>query len=312
MILNIGDLMVDVFEDRRHPGGKAALYAAAQARSGAHAAVIGALGNDPDGQTVRAALARLGIDSTGVVSVTEVTGWDEVDGDSWVIDRGANWAVSDEIVLSEAHRSLWADATTVLINQGVPAGGSQAAIEEARRRGALTILALAPEAVEPERRVATHYYSMADIVFVNRIEAEHLFEEAGLQIDGETDASIAAKLWEVVSPRQALVYCRGVRGADAVIGDPDGTLRTASAHGAEFFEAATEHYIGAGDAMVGLITAELDREHRNGRTIRDLGDALDTLLSRGVDLAADTTKWAGPLTYALQQPSPLGASGGQE
>src|SRR5690348_7183080 len=58
-------------ELRRSPGGKGANQAVAAARLGARVAMVGRVGADADGQTLRDALATDAVDVTGVESLAD-------------------------------------------------------------------------------------------------------------------------------------------------------------------------------------------------------------------------------------------------
>lgn len=302
MIVNVGDLMVDVFEDRRHPGGKAALYAAGQALAGAFTAVVGAVGDDADGRLVVDTLSGLGVDTAGVIVVPGPTGWDEVDGESWFINRGANWAVDAEFIGGAELKGVFARMSMLVVNQGVPATGAEAALELARSRGVPVALALAPEAVEPERAIDPAWCRQADIVFVNKIEADHLLSTHGGQSFDEP-GEVAVALFEQLAPRTALIFAQGVRGAVAVLGKDGAVLQSVAAAAAPDFRTDLEHYIGAGDALVGRLTGELAQPRLQGTVLLDrLQSSLGSMLANGVRTAAATTGWPGPLTCAITNP----------
>ncbi len=302
MIVNLGDLMVDIFDDRRHPGGKAALYAAAQSLAGVPASVIGAVGDDPHGQLVVETLRSLGVDTRGVLQVGSETGWDRVDGDSWEIHRGANLAVDREFAERPELAPVWESADLVVVNQGVIASAGEFAIEQAAGRGTFVVLAAAPEAVEPVRRIDPAFYSKADIIVANQVEAEHLFAERGIAMPSSPEA-VAEALWSLSGPRLAFMYCRGVKGAVAAFATREGNVEVRSVAPAPTYLDNTENYIGAGDALVGYLTAALGHAEASGVGAAALvREHISEVFARGVEIAAETTNWRGPLTCAQENP----------
>ncbi|WP_427018060.1 ribokinase [Pseudarthrobacter sp. P1] len=104
---------------RRQPGGKGANQAVAGARLGGHVRMVGAVGNDGDGEALVAAMAAAGVDTTGVGRSGEPTGTALINVDSHgenqiVVCPGANGTVSldgvefgpDEAVLCQLEIDL--------------------------------------------------------------------------------------------------------------------------------------------------------------------------------------------------------------
>ncbi|CAM5469839.1 ribokinase [Leifsonia shinshuensis] len=86
---------------RRDPGGKGANQAAAAARLGARVRMVGAVGDDADGERMRAALADAGVDASAVRTVAEPTGTAlivvDADGENQIaVCEGANALVAVE------------------------------------------------------------------------------------------------------------------------------------------------------------------------------------------------------------------------
>ncbi|WP_327043705.1 ribokinase [Microbacterium sp. Root553] len=82
----------------REAGGKGANQAVAAARLGASVRLLGAVGDDPDGQEMRSELKRAGVDITSVQSVTAATGTalivvDAKGENSIVVCPGANASI---------------------------------------------------------------------------------------------------------------------------------------------------------------------------------------------------------------------------
>ncbi len=97
----------------RQPGGKGANQAAAAARLGATVRLIAAVGDDPDGRLMRAALADAGVDVAGIQTVPEVTGTglivvDREGENSIVVCPGANAEIDLTAVIVDAHTPVLA------------------------------------------------------------------------------------------------------------------------------------------------------------------------------------------------------------
>src|SRR5215468_12254505 len=126
-------------------GGKGANQAIAAARDGALTSFIGCVGSDTFGTSARAALADLGIETSGLKTVPGSTGLAAV----WVDGDGLNQIA----VASGTNSALKADAlcdrevgpgSVVVLQMEIPPAEVEAAIAHARRRGAYVILNLAP------------------------------------------------------------------------------------------------------------------------------------------------------------------------
>jgi len=104
---------------RRDAGGKGANQAAAAARLGAEVRMVGAVGDDADGQWMRTALADAGVDTTHIASVSEATGTalivvDAAGENQIAVCEGANALVTidgvafadDETVLAQLEISM--------------------------------------------------------------------------------------------------------------------------------------------------------------------------------------------------------------
>ncbi|MFC9219906.1 carbohydrate kinase family protein [Streptomyces hygroscopicus] len=300
----IGDLMVDVFTEddgtqRRHPGGKAAIYAVTARALGAPAAVVGCLGADEDGATVVGALRASGTDvSAVVVRKEETTGADFFEASDWRMERAANWALTTKDVC-DALTGLTGRATdevsAVIVNQGIPLEASQEAVSYAREQGLFLVLHLGPEAIEEQRKVDPRFYPLADVIVVSQREADVLAEHLGLDA-GRTGADLARMLFDATNPRWALLLSFGVGGAHLVARE-GGEVVTASVPPSSGPDHEVEKYIGANDTAVAAWLAHL--VHRDRDTSPPaFGEAADAL-AHAVGLAALTLEHRGPLTAAI-------------
>ncbi|WP_328785371.1 carbohydrate kinase family protein [Streptomyces canus] len=311
MIVCIGDLMVDVFTDgdgaqRRHPGGKAAIYALTARALGAPAAVVGCLGADEDGAAVSGALRASGTDVSGVVvRKEETTGADFFEGGDWRMERGANWALTAQDV-REALTGLSVRATdgvsAVIVNQGIALEASQEAVSYAQEQGLFLVLHLGPEAIEERRKVDPRFYPLADVIVVSQREAGVLAEHLGLDA-GRTGADLARMLFDATGPQWALLLSFGVGGAHLVARDGDRVV-TAEIPPSSGPDHEVEKYIGANDTAVAAWVTHLVHgepgapARRETPSFREATDAL----THSVGLAALTLQDRGPLTAAIGTP----------
>jgi ribokinase len=304
MITCVGDMMVDVFTDpdggrRAHPGGKACNYAAMARVLGSPAATVGCVGADEEGRALLTALRSVGVDISGVrVDPRAATGADFFEHGAWRMERGANWHLTAEHVRAALdHLAAAANLSAVIVNQGVSAPAAEEAVRYAHARDVFLVLNLAPEAVEPERRIGSAYYPKADLIVVNQVEADVLLTQLGLSGGGAGQGHdhLSRRLLAATTPRGALVLTSGPRGATAVLtnGEPD--LVRVPGRGAPHVD--PEHGIGAGDAMLAAVTVELV-DSGPGLTAAQLAAALDI----GVSVATASLDYAGTLTGSLTAP----------
>ncbi|MFI5721536.1 carbohydrate kinase family protein [Streptomyces cyaneofuscatus] len=304
MIACIGDLMVDVFPDgpageRRHPGGKAAIYAVTARALGSPVAVLGSVGTDEDGRAVAGILQRAGVDISGIVKREGTpTGADYFEENGWRMERGANWELAADDVEVGLARLLdgGVEVDAVIVNQGIPLEASQAAVRFARDRGLFLVLHLGPEAIEARRKVDPAFYPLADVIVVSRREADVLAEHLGLDTEGRSDEVVARMLFDGTRPRWALLLSFGVGGAHVVAHRPDGVHEAAVAPSSGPDHEA-EKYIGANDTAVAawvtwLVSGATPPADQDFDAVRDL-------LDRAVRLAAVNLVHPGPLTAAV-------------
>ena len=152
-------------------GGKGANQAVAAARLGAEVVMVGRVGDDEQGQWLRSGLEAEGIDCRHVISVEVPTGLAVITVDpddvSIVVAAGANASLDADGVQAAAAEIAAADA--LLLQGEVSAESARAAAEIAREHGVTVVLNPAPF-----NDVALAVLALADIVIVNRAEAEQL------------------------------------------------------------------------------------------------------------------------------------------
>jgi ribokinase len=222
------------------PGGKGANQAAAAAKAGASVRMVGHVGEDSFGAFLREGLMQAGVDCAGVAIADAATGVAvigvEPGGENQIIvGSGANLATrADQVDDAELGPGV-----TVLCQNEVDPEATFVLLERAARRGARTILNLAPAASVPARVL-----DAIDILVVNEIEAGMA---AGDQAGGDPRA-----LARGLASRHDLT-CVVTLGAEGAIAQgPTSGWRIGS------LAIEPVDTTGAGDAFVGVLAAALD------------------------------------------------------
>jgi ribokinase len=224
------------------PGGKGANQAAAAAKAGASVRMVGHVGRDSFGAFLREGLMRAGVDCAGVAIADAATGAAvigvEPGGENQIIvGSGANLATRADQVDDAQLRP----GVTLLCQNEVDPAATFALFERAARRGARTILNLAPAAPVPATVL-----DAIELLVVNEIEAAMA---AGRKAGGAGDPqALAADL----AARHGLVCVVTLGAAGAIARGPAGGWRI----GPLPVEAVDT--TGAGDAFVGVLAAALD------------------------------------------------------
>jgi sugar/nucleoside kinase (ribokinase family) len=166
----VGDLFVDiaVAGERGHgaaitvrPGGTAANTAVWAAELGAHATVLGAVGDDFAGRALRSALEKRGVEADLTVVAGAATGTFAVVGGDRYVDRGANAALRPQ----DLPRAIAADV--IALSRYLPAPAARAAAGRAEARwvagigapldGANAVVLDEEEATEPIEELARRF-----------------------------------------------------------------------------------------------------------------------------------------------------------
>jgi ribokinase len=224
------------------PGGKGANQAAAAAKAGAQARMVGHLGDDSFGEFLRQGLMQAGVDCTGVASAEAATGVAvigvERSGENQIIvGSGANLATRE----GQIDDADLGPGVTLLCQNEVDPAATFALLERAARRGARTILNLAPAAPVPATVLdATH------VLVVNEIEAAMA---AGDRAGAGEPRALASEL----ALRHDLTCVVTLGAAGAIAQGPAGGWRIGS------LLVEPVDTTGAGDAFVGVLAAALDR-----------------------------------------------------
>jgi len=212
-----------------HAGGKGLNQAVACARMGARVAFVGCVGDDAAGRMLRGLLADEGIDVEALGTSVLPTGRafitvDSSGGNTIVVVPGANADVGRD------HDIELPPCRLVLAQLETPTATVASVLRQARRAGVRTVLNPAPAVALPAGLVAD-----CDIVVPNEMEAEAL---------GGADELLRAGA-------AAVVVTLGERGALVVT--------VGSTHAVDPHRVAPVDTVGAGDAFVGAMCAELMR-----------------------------------------------------
>ncbi|MEU1972201.1 PfkB family carbohydrate kinase [Microbacterium sp. NPDC019599] len=242
----------------RGGGGKGANQAVAAARAAAASvAFIGAVGDDGDGQALRAGLESDGIDVTGLESAEAPTGVALIsvgdDGENAiVVVAGANATASP---LSPQQTAVVADADVVVAQLEIPVERVLEA-SRLRRPDALFVLNASPSAPFGDNGVADRLLSACDVLIVN----EHELRDVA--------RTTAADLWDAVDAVAervgAVVVTLGSQGSIVAVG--------AERRSVAAFPARAVDTTGAGDTYCGVLAARLGAR-RDGLTIDAVADA---------------------------------------
>lgn len=189
----------------RNPGGKGANQAAAGARLGAVTRMIGAVGADAEGETMRQALRSAGVDLTHVATVDSETGTalimvDAAGENQIAVCEGANAHVSIDGVEFDEHDTVLAQLEISL----------DTVTEAARRCRGYFALNAAPAMPLPAELI-----ERADLIIVNETEYELIPELADAALVAVTYGSKGSAM---------LVRGEQVAFADAVRTTPVNTV----------------------------------------------------------------------------------------
>lgn len=176
----------------RHAGGKGLNQAVAAARAGAPTTMIGAVGEDDAGATLRAVMAQAGIDARRVRTSTEPTGHAlvavEPGGEnSIIVAAGANATVES---LTSDDVAAVTGASVVLMQLELPVGAVTDAALAAHESGGTVMLNAAPAATLPDALIRS-----LDCLIVNEHEA---IVVSGMTSLGDATAALAATVSRLV------------------------------------------------------------------------------------------------------------------
>lgn len=209
------------------PGGKGGNQAVAAARAGAAVEFVGALGDDPAADRLRAHLRANGVGLRGTVTVPGPSGVAVVVADATaenviVVAPGAN----GRLTLSAGAREVVAGCDVLLTQLEIPVATAAAAAREARSAGAAVIVNASPAG--RARDALADLASVADVVIANEAEAE-----------------------EWVWPAAHFVTTLGARGARCVSADDEFWVPAPVVRAVDTS--------GAGDVFAGVLAASWPR-----------------------------------------------------
>ena len=161
------------------PGGKGANQAIAAARAGGTCTLLGAIGSDAFGVTIKARLNASGVDTTHVrtsygASGVAVIMVDHAGENSIIVSPGANSSFAG---LSAAETAVIADSDVLLCQQEIPLDTVVAAAQAARAGDTRVILNAAPA-----RELPPELLDSVDLLVVNEGEAIAITGSAGPDI----------------------------------------------------------------------------------------------------------------------------------
>ena len=229
-------------------GGKGANQAVAAAKLGAPVKMIGRVGADDFGKTLRANQSAVGVDTQYITQDTEAaTGiasiWVDDNGqNSIIVAPGANARVARNDI--DAAAIAFENARVVVAQLEIPLDTVMYAFQCARKNNCLTILNPAP--AQPLTR---KILELADVVIPNETETAQL---TGIRVDNFDSAQNAAHALREMGARRVVITL-GAQGA--LYADENARAQ----HIASFAIQAVDT-TAAGDAFVGALAAALARK----------------------------------------------------
>jgi ribokinase len=213
------------------PGGKGANQAVAAARAGGECTLLGAIGSDSFGVTINARLHAARVNTAHLRTAYGASGVavimvDHHGENSILVSPGANRTFTG---LTEAEKSVVADADLLLCQQEIPLATVIEAGRAARDGGTRMVLNAAPA-----RELPPELLELIDLLVVNELEAR--------AITGAGELDMEALL--AVVPRVVLT----LGGEGAWYGDRDGRSEKVPA-----FPVAAVDSTAAGDAFCGAL-----------------------------------------------------------
>ncbi|HSI01018.1 MAG TPA: ribokinase [Reyranella sp.] len=225
------------------PGGKGLNQAIASARLGTSTAMLGAVGHDAFGNTLRGFLADNDVDSSGVRALRQqVTGLALIqvaeDDNAITVASGANLQFTSAMVRAKPRSDeVW------VAQFETPIETTHALLMQARHAGARTVLNLAPYIAHPTRLL-----KCVDVAVLNEIE---LSQAAGTRLRGASSLRAVGEACERLRHRgpRAVIATLGERGAVVVTREGNTVVPA--------FPAKVRDTTGAGDCFVGALAARL-------------------------------------------------------
>lgn len=251
------------------PGGKGANQAVATAQLGGLTHILGRVGNDTFGQSLRVNLEQYGVRTKGIttdsshssgIALIEV---DDEGENHIVVIPGANGNVGDEEL--QQLSILVKTARVLLLQLEIPMVTVIAAAKIARENGIKVILDPAPA-----KSIPVELYPLVDILTPNQTEAE--------QLTGQSITSI-----ETAIAAGRLIQQRGVATVIMTMGQQGVVIVTEkTARHLQSFTVEAINTVAAGDAFNGGLAVALVEEHPlNEAVIRGMATAALSVTQSG-------------------------------
>lgn len=227
----------------QHPGGKGLNQAVAAARLGARVEIVGSVGTDAAGASLRAVVVEEGLGASTLTDAAGTSGTALIEVDASGTNRivvvpGANGVLTAAQV-GDAIASF-DDIAVVLVQCEIPPEAVAAAVRSGRAAGAIVILNPAPAAA-----VAAELLGDVDYVIPNEHEAALL-----TGIDASTSAGAADAARELVrGGARCAIVTRGAGGAVWASAESGGSQAA--------YRVTSVDTVGAGDAFCGGLAAAL-------------------------------------------------------
>jgi len=316
----VGDLMLDHFVvggvDRISPEapvpvvrfdhdsfrlGGAANVAHNAAALGARVHLVGIIGNDDAGEMIRSELAKLGIDSSGIVSdggrrttrkLRIVTSRNQqVARIDYEDDREVDGDVEATIVSRIEQLSTAADAILIsdylkgAVSRGVAAGAIKAA------RGRRIPLLVDPKVPHID------YYAGATVITPNHAEAE---VAAHMRVRSEDEAGTAARIFRDRTRCESVLMTRGDQGVWLLDHDVEGHLPAAAREVADV--------TGAGDTVIATLALALAAGGTLAEAARLANEAAGIVVAKFGPATLGVTELLAAITSAAAAASAAGAA----
>ncbi|MGO4859866.1 ribokinase [Arthrobacter sp. 2MCAF14] len=235
-----------------NPGGKSANQAVAASKLGGTVSLIGAVGNDPNGDMLLASTQGAGVDvsrvrrSADVATGVAVIAVDANGENNIIISAGANGTLAPADVSADA----FDEAAVLCLCLEVSLETVEAAAKTAHDAGATVLLNLSPYAEIPQSLAA-----LSDVLLVNAHEASMFLGDAEMPHPGAH-----ASAWESVRSQFAE---RGLQRVLVTLGSHGSVvLDSLAASGEQISRIAPTKVnavdtTGAGDAFTGAVAARL-------------------------------------------------------
>ncbi|MFF1383917.1 ribokinase [Arthrobacter sp. NPDC058288] len=237
-----------------NPGGKSANQAVAASLLGGAVSLVGAVGDDPNGEMLLSSTAGAGVDISHVrTSQSAATGVaviavDQHGENNIIISAGANGTLAPADVAASA--DAFDGASVVCLCLEVSLDTVEAAAVKGHDAGATVLLNLSPYGEIPQSLA-----DLTDVLLVNAHEAS-LFLGAGEMPDAEADDAA----WDQVRERFA---ARGLKRVVVTLGSSGSVVLDSASAGADRVTRIAPvkvHAVdttGAGDAFTGAVAARL-------------------------------------------------------